>query len=143
VVVYNSASFTLDFTSSCSPGSTHARWTELDWQADVPATASIVFSGQTVDPPSDGGPPNFTGAQIVQIADATANTPGLPTGWNAALIDVSPVDAGAGGAFNNASPAVFSKADFQLTITLNPTTDKSQTPTLIAWQVKSDCPPSE
>ncbi len=136
VTVYNPVTFSVPFTSSC-PSGTHIRWTELDWQATIPATASIVFKGQTA------ATTNFSSAQVVQIADATTTTPGLPAGWNAALIDVSPVDAGVAGAFNTASPAVQSNTDFQLTITLNPTTDQSQAPTLIQWQVKSDCPPSE
>jgi hypothetical protein len=142
VISYNPATFTVNFASSC-PSGTHVRWTELDWQATVPSTASIVFQGQTANPAADGGAPNYSSAQTVQIADATTTTPGLPAGWNAALIDVSPVDAGAGGAFNTASPAVQSQNDLLLTITLNPTTDKTQAPTLIQWQVKSDCPPSE
>ncbi len=142
VVSYSPATFTINFASSC-PSGTHVRWTELDWKATVPSTASIVFQGQTATPPTDGGPPNYGSAQKVQVANATTTTPGLPAGWNAALIDVSPVDAGAGGAFNTASPAVQSQTDFLLTITLNPTADKTQAPTLIQWQVKSDCPPSE
>jgi len=48
-----------------------------------------------------------------------------------------------GGPFNTANPVVTSKGDLRLTITLNPTTDQKAPPTLIQWQVKTDCPPTE
>jgi hypothetical protein len=38
---------------------------------------------------------------------------------------------------------VTSKSAIRLTITLNPTLDMKATPTLIQWQAKSDCPPTE
>jgi hypothetical protein len=143
VVSYYPETFTADFTSSC-PAGTHVGWRQVQWQATIPSTASIVFAGQTADPAADGGLPNYTGVQSVQLADATTTTPNLPTGWSAALIDVASTDGGsAPGAFNNANPVVTSKGDLRLTITLNPTTNKSQAPTLIQWQVISDCPPSE
>ena len=50
---------------------------------------------------------------------------------------------GGTGLFNTATPAVVSQADLLLTITLNPTTDKTAAPTLVQWEVKSDCIPSE
>lgn len=141
--IYNPVSFTMTFQSNC-PAGTRVKWRELDWQASIPNTASIVFSGQTADPPADGGAVNWSGVQSVQIADATTTTPNLPTGWNAALIDTAGADAGAGvGAFSSANPPVQSADDLLLTITLNPTTDQSQSPTLIQWQVTQDCPPSE
>ncbi|HXX68652.1 MAG TPA: hypothetical protein VEK07_15800 [Polyangiaceae bacterium] len=137
ITVYNPVSFTVDYTSSC-PAGTHVAWRTLTWQADVPATASIVFSAQTVNPPTDGGPPSFTGAQSVTIATATNAT---QTG--SAGIDLVSTDGGPSGAFELASPPVSSQSDLQLTITLNPTTNQQAPPTLIDWQVTSDCPSSE
>jgi hypothetical protein len=140
---FNPATFTMTIQSNC-PAGTRVKWRELDWQASIPNTASIVFSAQTADPPADGGPINWSSVQSVQIADATTTTANLPTGWDAALIDTAGVDAGAGqGAFNTASPPVQSANDLLLTITLNPTTDQTQPPVLINWQVTQDCPASE
>jgi hypothetical protein len=142
ITQYFPVTFTEDFTASC-PSGTHVVWRELDWQASVPATASIAFSAQTADAAIDGGAANYTSAQSVSLAKATATTANLPTGWDMALIDVAATDGGASGAFNSAMPAVISKSNLRLTITLNPTSDMTAAPTLIAWRVKSDCPPSE
>jgi hypothetical protein len=142
VTTFNAATFTVDFQSTC-PSGTIVRWRELDWQATIPSTASIVFSAQTASAAVDGGIPSYTGVQSVLLADATTTTPNLPTGWSAALIDTSGVTGTGTGAFNTASPVVTSQADLRLTITLDPTTDKSAAPTLTQWQVKSDCLASE
>jgi len=151
-VSFNTVSFTVDFQSSCAvplPDAeppalgTSVRWLEFDWQASIPATASIAFAAQTAAAAADGGIPDYTGVQSVPLATATTTTPNLPNGWSGVLLDVSGLDAGGEGAFNTASPPVLSAQDLRLTITLNPTTDQSQTPTLIQWRVKSDCPPTE
>jgi hypothetical protein len=140
VTTYSPVTFTETFSASC-PGGTHVVWRELDWQASIPNTASIVFSAQTAEPSADGGAVSFSGAQSVQLAKATTST--MLPGWDAVLIDATGGDAGVSGAFNVASPPVKSRTDLLLTITLNPTSDMKATPTLIQWQVKSDCPPSE
>ncbi len=140
--IYDPVTFTEDFTSSC-PTDKHVAWRELDWYADIPNTASIVFSAQTVNPPLDGGPPDYSSAQSVLLFDATMSSPssGQPNG---VLIDVNvPPDAAMPGAFNAAAPPVSSQADLRLTITLNPTSDMKASPTLIQWIVKSDCVPTE
>jgi hypothetical protein len=142
ITKYYPVTFTVDFQSSC-PSGTMVRWRQLDWQATIPATASIVFSAQTAPAAADGGIPSYSGVQSVVLATATQTTPNLPSGWDEALIDVTGLDAGALGAFNTASPPVTSAQDLRLSVTLNPTTDQTQAPTLIQWQVESDCPPSE
>jgi hypothetical protein len=138
---YLPVTFTEDFNYACGMG-THVVWRELDWQAVVPDTASIVFSAQTVESPVDGGPPDFTGAQSVQLADATTTTANLPAGTDGVLIDVG-ADASMPGAFNSATPPVASLSNLRLTVTLNPTATHTMSPTLIQWQVKADCLPSE
>jgi hypothetical protein len=140
ILTYAPVTFTVDFPSAC-PSGTAVKWRELDWQATIPDTASIVFSAQTASPADDGGPPSYDGVQSVVIANAVMSSPA--TGLDEALIDETGGDAGALGAFNTAVPPVNSATDLRLTITLNPTTDFSQAPTLIDWQVKSDCPASE
>jgi hypothetical protein len=77
--------------------------------------------------------------QLVPIWTATTSTTGMP---DRALLDVG-ADASMPGAFNVAMPPVTSQTDLRLTITLNPTSDHSASPTLIDWTVKSDCMPSE
>jgi hypothetical protein len=144
VLTYNAASFSVDFQNTCMPGNTSVTWRELDWQAIIPPGASIVFSAQTAPSAPDGGIPSYAGAQSVVLATATATTPNLPTGWDAALVDVAPPDGGGpAGAFNLAIPPVLSQESLRLTVTLNPTPDLSAAPTLIQWQVKSDCLPTE
>jgi hypothetical protein len=131
VVTYKPATFTVDYSKTCPTG-TRPVWRELDWQATIPPGASIVFTAQTTPPSPDGGAPSYAGVQSVVIADAATST-ALP-GFDAALIDVTP-----GGAFEAASPPVVSAGDLRLTITLEPTSNALETPTLLAWQVKADC----
>jgi hypothetical protein len=138
VLSYNPVTFTEDFTSNCPTG-TRTVWRELDWQCSIPPTSSIAFSAQTVDPPADGGPPNYSTAPVVPVYTATSST-SVPQ-WDVALLDTG-VDAGSG-AFSKANPPVASRADLRISITLNPTSDKMAGPTLIGWQVKSDCIASE
>ncbi|MGD0530636.1 MAG: hypothetical protein ABSE49_36215, partial [Polyangiaceae bacterium] len=143
VITYQPVTFTEDFVSTCPMG-TVVKWRELDWQATVPNSATIVFAAQTANPAADGGIPSYTLVQSVTLATATTTTPNLPTGWNAALIDTSGISGTGGtGAFNLATPPVTSLPDLRITFTLNPTTDMSQAPTLIQWEVKSDCIASE
>jgi hypothetical protein len=141
---YSPATFVEDFASSCPQG-THAIWREIDWQAVIPDTSSIVFSAQTTDPPGDGGPPDFSGTTSVTLATATTSSmfPG-----DVAYIDTgtlnAPSDAQAMmGAFNTVNPPVISRDVLRLTVTINPTSDRSAAPTLLQWQVKADCLPAE
>jgi len=133
--------FTEDFQYACGMG-THVVWRALSWQAIIPDTASIVFSAQTAESPVDGGAPDYTNAQSVQLVDATTTTPNLPAQWDGAYIDVG-ADASMPGAFNSATPPVASLSNLRLTVTLNPTTNKTASPDLIQWQIKADCVPSE
>jgi hypothetical protein len=139
VIAYYPVTFTEDFTATC-PSGTHVAWREVDWQASIPSTASIVFSAQTADSAADGGPPDYTSVQSVKIATATSST--LLPAWDAALIDIAG-DGGTKGAFNAASPPVSSRQNLRLSVTLNPTSDMMSSPTLIQWRVLSDCPPTE
>jgi hypothetical protein len=136
--VYTSATFTEDFASSCPQGARPV-WRELDWQALVPDTASIDFSAQTAQTPTDGGAPNYSTAQLVLLATATVNS--VPIGERA-LIDTG-MAAGTMGAFNLATPPVMSRDNLRLTVTLHPTSDRRAAPTLVEWQVKADCLPAE
>jgi hypothetical protein len=132
---FDPATFLEDFSSTC-PAGTRAVWRELDWQASIPDTASIVFSAQSAEQPTDGGAPDYSSTMPVELARATTNT--LLPGFDFALIDT-----GTTGAFNLASPAVVSRSNLRLTVTLNPTADTNAAPLLIEWQVKADCLPAE
>src|SRR5262249_17292920 len=70
---YFPVTFTEDFTAVC-PSGTRVAWRKLNWQASIPSSASIAFSAQTADAPLDGGPPDFTTAQLVPLATATTST---------------------------------------------------------------------
>ncbi|HXN32380.1 MAG TPA: hypothetical protein VN894_10980, partial [Polyangiaceae bacterium] len=132
---YDPATFTEDFASIC-PAGTRPVWRELDWQASVPDTASIVFSAQSADLSADGGAPDYSSRMPVELATATTST--LLPGFDFALIDT-----GTTGAFNLASPSVLSRSNLRLTVTMNPTSDAKAAPTLVEWQIKADCLPAE
>jgi hypothetical protein len=128
--VYNSVSFTQDFTSTCGRGQ-HAVWREFDWQDTIPDTATIDFSAQTANTAAA-----LATAQSVKVAKAIAST-SLPS-WDVALLDTK-----TGGVFAGASPAVVSKNLLRLTIALNPTSDQKASPTLTSWKVQYDCVDAE
>jgi len=142
---YAESTFTEDFSADC-PDGTRVVWRELDWSSVVPDTASIAFSVQTAAFAADGGSPDWAGAEAVALP---TDTTGTANGYS--LIDTvmllgdgGPVPATTvAGAFNQASPPVVSRANLRLTVTLNPTTDRTAAPTLLGWSVKSDCLPSE
>jgi hypothetical protein len=130
--LYSAATFTEDFTANCPQG-THVVWRELDWQASIPNTASIVFSAQSANTAADGGLPDYSGTTPTLLVTATASTM-PPTAY---------IDTGTTGAFNTAVPPVLSRDALRLTVTLNPTMDGMAAPVLQAWQVKADCLPAE
>ncbi|MDB4995883.1 MAG: Tryptophan synthase alpha chain, partial [Myxococcaceae bacterium] len=138
--LFSAATFTQDYIASCAPG-THARWREVDWQATIPATASIEFdaqSGTTVATlkPASPAAPAIAG---VLVAKPTASTTPV-TGTDVAYIDTGSAGTGA---FNKATPVVSSENVLRLTITLNPTTDQSAAPVLKTWKVQYSCVPTE
>jgi hypothetical protein len=133
---YNPATFTEDFVASC-PKATGPIWREFDWQANIPSTASIVFEAQSGDTTATLLP-----ATPLALATATTTTNTGPTMSN---YDVAFIDTGrnGSGAFNTASPPVVSRDVLRLRITLNPTTDHLQAPTLVQWKVQYDCVPDQ
>jgi hypothetical protein len=137
VQTYAPLTFTEDFTSTC-PKDSKVIWRELDWQAVIPSTASIVFSAQTAATAVDGGTPDWTDAAVVPVATATTSTT-LP-GSDIQFLDTGP---GSSGVFDTATPPVFSSGNLRLTITLSPTSDRAGAPTLLDWSVKADCVASE
>jgi hypothetical protein len=140
VPVDRPASFTEDFIAACPP-STRVVWRALSWNATIPTNTSIGFSAQTVDPPGDGGPPDFSAAPLVAVWTATASS---SPGGDEALLDITELDGGVSiGAFERAVPPVQSKGALRLTFALNPTPDGSSAPVLLNWQVIADCLPSE
>jgi hypothetical protein len=119
-VSLNPATFNLDFSGTC-PANQKLTWREVDWQATIPASASIVFKAQTSDDVA-----GFSTAQSVTVATATSSTT-LPN-WDVGLIP-----------FQAASPPVTSKSMLRVTVTLNPTSTKTSSPSLSQWRVVYDC----
>jgi len=128
--VYNPTTFTQDFTATCAKGKRPA-WREFDWQDSIPSTASIDFWAQTAETTAA-----LASAQLVTVASDTTGTV-LPA-WDVALLDTT-----TGGVLRTASPPVISKNILRMTITLNPTTDKKASPTLMQWKVQYDCVDAE
>ncbi len=139
VTGYPPATFTVDFEATACPPQTLPVWREFDWQAQIPTGANIVFSAQS-------GPTTASLLPPTPLLLATATTP-TDTGPMMQNYDVALLDDGTGtkgaGAFNTAMPPVASSNVLRVTITLNPTPDFQQTPTLDQWRVQYDCGASE
>ena len=128
--VYNPVTFTQDFVAECGQGKRPA-WREFNWQDQVPSTASIDFEAQTADTVAA-----LAAATRVAAGTDTAST-ALPA-WDTALLDT-----GTGGVLRSVSPPQISKNVLRMTITLNPTSDKKASPTLMQWKVQYDCVDAE
>jgi hypothetical protein len=128
--VYSPVTFTQDFTSTCGKGQRPA-WREFDWQDSIPSTASIVFEAQTADTVAALA----TTPKVPVVTDTVGTV--LPA-WDVALLDTT-----TGGVLRTASPPQISKNILRMTITLNPTSDKKASPTLIQWKVQYDCVDAE
>jgi hypothetical protein len=130
--------FTLDFQSACPSGTT-AKWRQLYYAATFPSPdngAAISISAQTGPLPSDGGalnPATLLPAMPLPLV-ASQET----TGTYIVLLDTT-----VGGLFPMATPPLLSQGWLRLTITMDPTSDGNQSPTLNAWNVLYDCPASE
>jgi hypothetical protein len=154
-VKYEPATFTETFTAAqCQPGET-VRWRELDWNATIPGDSSITFSAQTGDPAPDGGTPLWNPAMPALLAKATTSTlsvvaagdagPDADTDatvtvspyWDVALIDTGENSDGGPNSVLN------SQSELLLTVTLTPSSDLLQAPTLNQWRITSVCTPSE
>ncbi|HSY24668.1 MAG TPA: hypothetical protein VK841_21225 [Polyangiaceae bacterium] len=154
-VKYEPATFTETFTGSqCQIGET-VTWRELDWNATIPGDSSITFSVQTGNPAPDGGPPIWNPSMPALLAKATTSTLSVVTPddagpdadtdatvtvspyWDVALIDTGEnADGGPNSVLN-------SQSELLLTVTLTPTSDMLQAPTLNQWRITSVCMPSE
>jgi hypothetical protein len=135
VQTYSPLTFTEDFATSCPPDK-HVVWRELDWQAQIPTSASITFTAQTTATPIDGGAIDWVAPPIVNVA-FTKNSTTLPG------VDFQLLDTGTTGVFNTNMPPVLSADNLRLTVTLSPTSNRQGAPVLLDWSVKADCLPSE
>jgi hypothetical protein len=153
-VKYEPATFTETFLAStqCQVGET-VTWRELDWNATIPGDSSITFSAQTGDPAPDGGAPIWTPSTPALLATATTSTVNVVTvddggpdaqtdltegpDWDVALIDTGKNGDGGPNSVLN------SQSELLLTVTLTPTSDMLQAPTLNQWRITSVCTPSE
>ena len=140
VPTYGPATFVQDFTASCTSGNKPI-WREFDWQAVLPSPAkgsSIVIVAQTgVDLM------NLLPAMPVNVATTTTSTAVGPDGLN---FDVGLIDTGKSqtppiGALSSVPMA--SSDVLRITITMNPSADQLNAPTLLQWKVQYDCAPAE
>jgi hypothetical protein len=112
-------------------------WRQVQWHALIPPTASIQFTVQTADAPTDGGTVDWASLPSAPVATATTSSPfNLPP-------DVANLDTGDGGAFFAPMPPLVPGNLLHLTVTLNPTSDGLASPTLLWWGVTVDCTASE
>jgi hypothetical protein len=138
---YPPATFTQDYVAACPPSAsgvaTRPVWREFDWQAQIPSGTSIVFSAQSGATTATLLPAS---PLLIDTATTSTNTGPLGTSFDVALIDTG---AKGTGAFDVATPPVASTQVLRVTITLNPTADFQQAPTLDSWKVQYDCPAVE
>jgi hypothetical protein len=134
--------FTQVFSSNCDSevndavaSGTHVQWQALDWSAIVPPTSSSVFAIQTGDLSADAAGPVWSPSAPLTLATATASTFGT--------VQEATIDTGSTGLLNVQMPPIPSKNDLLLTVTINPTSDGTMTPTLQQWLVKSVCVATE
>jgi hypothetical protein len=130
--------FTLDFESACPSGTT-AKWRQLYYTDTFPSPdngAAISISAQTGPLPADGGALNA--ASLLPATPLSLVMNQETTGSYIILLDTT-----VGGLFPMATPPLVSQGWLRLTITMDPTADGNQSPTLNSWNVLYDCPASE
>ncbi len=115
----NPATFVRDYEGVCPAGKGPV-WHFFDWMTHTPGNSSIAFKVQTAD---------------------TQGTLAAATLANLATVSGAPVLTWQGADVQTALDTIpsKSKAWLRVTITLNPTSDAMQTPTLDAWRQAYDC----
>jgi hypothetical protein len=114
---FSAASYSRQFTASCPAGKS-VQWRTFYWEDQTPGDSNIVFTAQTGDT-----------AQSLLSAVPLATVSGAANmSWVGANVDIALANA------NQKSRAVL-----QVNMTLNPTSDHQQAPTLMAWQQTFDC----
>jgi hypothetical protein len=116
----NPATFTVDYQGICPAGQSVV-WRFFDWQTVTPLDSNIVFSAQEAT--SEAA---LTGAMPVAMLGTASGAP--ITTWTGT--DVSTL----------ITPSL---NWLRVTITLNPSSDETQAPTLTAWRQQFDCVDSQ
>ena len=115
---YYPATFTRDYQGVC-PASQKVVWRFFDWETVTPSDSNIVFKAQTADTQALLA----TATPIVNLGTAS----GAPiTTWTGTDVSVALAP----------NP---SRDWLRVTITLNPSSDGTYTPTLTAWRQQFDC----
>lgn len=135
---YRPSTFIEDFVAVCAPGTT-ATWRDFSWQAAVPGDAKIEFFGQTGRDAAN----LFPAFPLALTAATTSTDLGAGSNYDVVMLDTSKNGKGGEGAFNVAQPPLRSEKLFRLTVTMHPTSDMLQAPTLLHWKVQYDCIPAE
>ncbi len=124
---YNVATYTRDYHATCGP-ETCPVWRFFDYATIDPGDSSIDFSAQTAIAQAGLG-----GAPSVSLGRADAGKPNSPTS--------APFPNDAGAAL--AAAGQKSQEWLRVTMTLNPSSNHQQAPTLEAWQQSYSCMPCE
>jgi hypothetical protein len=147
-VQYTVKSEPISYSAACNPGY-HPQWKNLVWTGTVPSngsgTSSIVFEAQTAAEYPDGGYGPDEPATPVVIGRAVATAYDLTTNeqpGNCLFNGPSPDCPRDLYALFGGKP-VATNESLELTITLNPTPDKTLTPTLSTWTLTYSCVAAE
>jgi hypothetical protein len=114
---FQPSTYTRTFTATC-PAGKHVQWRTFFWKDITPGDSNIVFTAQTGD---------ALNSMLAVVPLATVSGASNLT-FVGAAVDV---------ALTNASQV--SHPILQVSMTLNPTSNKLQAPTLLGWQQTFDC----
>jgi hypothetical protein len=126
LAVYAQATFTTEYQGSCPLGYA-PQWNTLRWNTWTPSGTSIVFTAQTSPDGTTWGAPVLVGTAAPPPSDG-------PSGWtqSAQWVDT-----------DLAASGQKSQLFLKVAATLNPDPTATVAPTLIDWDVRYDCAPSE
>jgi hypothetical protein len=137
---YSPSTFTRDYQGTCPAGS-RPIWRFFYWEDTTPSNSDIVFTAYTADTEAQLA----TEFPMATLATAQGGNvcPGGPSCSTAFVgVNVDPALAAAG-VPTSGQPAYASHTWLRVNMTLNPSSDLTSAPTLIAWQQDYDCVASE
>ncbi len=135
---YTQTTYTQQYASSCAVG-TRGRWTLLQYDVLTPnsgGSSSVLFEARTAPALADGGPGTFTAWLPIANPPTSPTQTVCNTGGPAGTCPVN-LFTKLGGAPNALNQVL------QLRITLNPTGDATQGPTVNSYQLSYSCVPAE
>jgi len=127
---YEPATFTYQYEAEC-PAGTKTQWGYLAYDTLTAADTNVVWKARTADTVADLGNASYT---TLATAKAMPDTQVCPMAGPAPC----PIDL-----YNEFGPVESRRSYLELSITLNPATDKSAAAKVNGWDLTYSCPPTE